>query len=196
MSVWWDEAVVVGGGVCRWWFGEGEWGAPQGRECDSQAMLAKTGVQAHRRRGPRKYSINRRRSMTFVSAIKLIRTDTTLDLSQKAEKGMHNQTCCTTTPRCPSQRRRHPAYGHLCLCPAHWRTPTPSSVQLICITSLCLKNAKEEKRLAAPKALGWERAQAHPRPTGKFRAPVVYEDAIGDTKGQCGHPGAAAPACA
>ncbi|XVF84275.1 hypothetical protein PTKIN_Ptkin17bG0020200 [Pterospermum kingtungense] len=37
---------------------------------------------------PRKINLISCESMTHVSDIKLIRTDTTLDLSQKAEKGM------------------------------------------------------------------------------------------------------------
>ena len=40
---------------------------------------------------PRKDTVIASRSMTYVSAIKLIRTGTTLDLSQKAEKGMMTQ---------------------------------------------------------------------------------------------------------
>lgn len=37
---------------------------------------------------PKNIQVNRRSSMRTILAIKLIRTDTTHDLSQKAEKGM------------------------------------------------------------------------------------------------------------
>lgn len=41
---------------------------------------------------PRNIQVNRRSSMRTILAIKLIRTDTTHDLSQKAEKGMKKTT--------------------------------------------------------------------------------------------------------
>ena len=40
----------------------------------------------HDRPAPRKIDVKRTRSMTSISVFTLIRTDTTLDLSQKAEK--------------------------------------------------------------------------------------------------------------
>ena len=39
---------------------------------------------------PRKIDVKRSKSMTYISVFTLIRTDTTLDLSQKAEKVMRS----------------------------------------------------------------------------------------------------------
>jgi hypothetical protein len=69
------------------------WGAYYGCACQScSAMLRRrTQVQAASCRLNRQHTIIRLiscGSMSLVSDIKLIRTDTTLDLSQKAEKGM------------------------------------------------------------------------------------------------------------
>ncbi|KAG2721550.1 hypothetical protein I3760_02G087000, partial [Carya illinoinensis] len=56
---------------------------------------------------PRKINLISCGPMGHVSDIKLIRTDTTLDLSQKAEKGMHFQVACCFFYCSPLLRSRH-----------------------------------------------------------------------------------------
>ena len=57
------------------------------RQCNTEATRAGASMQASFVTQPMiKMSLISRRTMSAVSDIKLIRTDTTLDLSQKAEK--------------------------------------------------------------------------------------------------------------
>ena len=53
-------------------------------QCNAKEILPK--ACKHDRPTPRKIDVKRTRSMTSISVFTLIRTDTTLDLSQKAEK--------------------------------------------------------------------------------------------------------------
>jgi len=58
---------------------------------------------------PKNIEVNRRSSMRTVIAIKLLRTDTTHDLSQKAEKGMRGKEDAQSLlrqPTHPSDSRR------------------------------------------------------------------------------------------
>ena len=56
------------------------------RECNAEATSETGHQQADGHRSPRKIDVTRKLTVVSVSVVTLIRTDTTLDHSQKAEK--------------------------------------------------------------------------------------------------------------